>query len=80
MEDLSLLENLDLPNEQLSSIWALMPSLSPKQVPPTSLLEGQQQDLINKEGKGSRFAKFMAERSDFLKGPPQTNSAIPSKL
>ncbi|GMY37401.1 glyoxysomal processing protease, glyoxysomal isoform X2 [Fagus crenata] len=86
MQDLSLLQILDRPNEHLSSVWALMPPLSPKPPPlpnlPQSLLEDE-----NKEGKGSRFAKFMAERQELLKKSIQlgkmerrSNEIIPSKL
>jgi len=86
MQDLSLLRILDQPNEHLSSVWALMPPLSPKPPPlpnlPQSLLEDN-----NKEGKGSRFAKFMAERQELLKKSIQlrkmerlSNEIIPSKL
>ncbi|EXC18086.1 Glyoxysomal processing protease [Morus notabilis] len=76
MQDISLLDTLDQPNEHLSSVWALMPPLSPKPPPlpvlPHSLLE----DNKNKEAKGSRFAKFIAERQDVLKKPTQfANSA-----
>ncbi|KAK1557959.1 hypothetical protein Q3G72_034744 [Acer saccharum] len=66
MQDLSLLQKLDQPNKHLASVWALMPPLSPKGGPslpdlPHSLLED------NKEGKGSRFAKFISERREVLK-------------
>ncbi|XP_031278959.1 glyoxysomal processing protease, glyoxysomal [Pistacia vera] len=70
MQDLSLLKKLDQPNEHLASVWALMPPLSPKPGPtlphlPQSLLEA------NKDGKGSRFAKFIAESQEVLKGSSQ---------
>ncbi|KAF8411133.1 hypothetical protein HHK36_003672 [Tetracentron sinense] len=87
MQDTSILHYLDKPNEQLSSVWALIPPLSPKPgLPfphlPQSLLEE------NKEGKGSRFAKFIAERhSDVFPKPIQlgkvdrfANENLPSKL
>ncbi|KAL5774430.1 hypothetical protein ACOSP7_011987 [Xanthoceras sorbifolium] len=66
MQDLSILQKLDQPNKNLASVWALMPPLSPKRGPslpdlPQSLLED------NKEGKGSRFAKFIAEKQEVLK-------------
>lgn len=82
MKDLSILEDLDGPNEHLSSVWALMPPLSPKPTPP--LPPG---DNNIKDTKGSRFAKFIAERQQLLK---QTSSSdkmdrdsskfLPSKL
>lgn len=61
MKDLSIMEDLDRPNEHLSSVWALMPPLSPKPNPPLP-----EEDNI-KETKGSRFAKFIAERQQLLK-------------
>lgn len=80
MQDLSLLNELDQPNRHVSSIWALIPPLSPK--PGPSLLED------NKEGgKGLRFAKFIAERSEVLKKASQlhkvdriSNDVVQSKL
>ncbi|KAK9267768.1 hypothetical protein L1049_010202 [Liquidambar formosana] len=87
MQDLSLLHDLDKPNEHLSSIWALMPPLSPKPGPslpnlPPLLLEDK-----NKEGKGSRFAKFIAERHEVFRRSTQlgkvdthSNEIIRSKL
>ncbi|KAJ4833895.1 hypothetical protein Tsubulata_041476 [Turnera subulata] len=70
MRDTSLLQNLDQPNEHLSSIWALMPQLSPKPHPsfpnlPQPLLEDN-----DKQGKGSRFAKFLADRDKVLRSTP----------
>lgn len=69
MKDLSILEDLDRPNEYLSSVWALMPSASPK--PRTSEVT-----------KGSRFAKFIAERQELLKQipPPDKTDIGSSKL
>ncbi|CAL5411266.1 unnamed protein product [Camellia sinensis] len=87
MKDLSLLEELDKPNELLSSVWALMPPLSPKPGPP---LPNPPQPLpldINKDGKGSRFAKFMEERQEVFGKSNQlgkmkrlSTEFIPSKL
>ncbi|KAI4296775.1 hypothetical protein L6164_036700 [Bauhinia variegata] len=80
MQDLSLLQILDEPNEYLSSIWALTRSESPK-LPslPQSLMEND-----SKERKGSRFAKFIAERKEVFNPPSQVgkspNMVIPSKL
>ncbi|KAG7962339.1 hypothetical protein I3843_09G062200 [Carya illinoinensis] len=86
MQDRSLLQVLDQPNEHLSSVWALMPSLSPKPPPLPNLPKTLGEDN-DKEGKGSRFAKFMAEREGLLKKPFQlgkverlSNVIIPSKL
>ncbi|KAJ7968588.1 glyoxysomal processing protease, glyoxysomal [Quillaja saponaria] len=86
MQDLSLLQPLDQPDQHLSSVWALVPPLSPKPPPlpnlPQSLLDND-----NKEVKGSRFAKFIAERKEIFKRPSQlgkvgtvSNEVIPSKL
>ncbi|KAF6141927.1 hypothetical protein GIB67_037895 [Kingdonia uniflora] len=74
MQDLSILQDLDRPNEQLSSVWALMPPLSPRPMP--QFLQPPQTPLeeeTNKEMKGSRFAKFIAERKgDLFSKPNQT--------
>lgn len=89
MQDFSFLEILDQPNEHLSSVWALMPPLSPKAPPlpnlPVSLLEDDNGN--KKEAKGSRFAKFIAERQEVLRKPTQLgntgkqpNVTVPSKL
>lgn len=86
MQDLSLLRILDEPNEYLSSVWALMRPSSPKlhhmSDPPQSLGDNK-----SKEGKGSRFAKFIAERNDIFNGPSHigksgvlSKEVIPSKL
>jgi hypothetical protein len=86
MQDLSLLQILDQPNEHLSSVWALMPQLSPKPPPLPELPQSLPEDN-SKEGKGSRFAKFMAERQELLKKSIQlgkvgrhSDKIIPSKL
>ncbi|GAY34564.1 hypothetical protein CUMW_012120 [Citrus unshiu] len=74
MQEVSLLRELDEPNKHLASVWALMPPLSPKQGPslpdlPQAALED------NIEGKGSRFAKFIAERREVLKHSTQVGNA-----
>ncbi|XP_050371282.1 glyoxysomal processing protease, glyoxysomal isoform X2 [Argentina anserina] len=86
MQDLSLLQVLDQPNEHLSSVWALMPHLSPKP-PPLPHMQHSLPNDHNKEAKGSRFAKFLAERRDVFPKPTQHNRAgrlldgvVPSKL
>ncbi|KAL2244440.1 UNVERIFIED_CONTAM: Glyoxysomal processing protease, glyoxysomal [Sesamum indicum] len=86
MKDLSLLEELDKPNEHLSSVWALMPPLYPKPEPLPDTPQFPAED--NSKGtKGSRFAKFIADRNELLKKTVQhgmagtfTNELIPSKL
>ncbi|XP_057471812.1 glyoxysomal processing protease, glyoxysomal isoform X1 [Actinidia eriantha] len=87
MKDLSLLEGLDKPNEHLSSVWALVPPLSPKPGPPLPYLPEPLPGDINTYGKGSRFAKFMAERQEVLKKSNQlgrterlSKDFTPSKL
>lgn len=87
MQDLSLLDYLDKPNEDLSSVWALMPPLSPKPGPSLPNLPPILQRDKNKDIKGSRFAKFMAERQELLKNTSQQGKVesiftkpLPSKL
>ncbi|PQM38542.1 glyoxysomal processing protease glyoxysomal isoform X2 [Prunus yedoensis var. nudiflora] len=86
MQDISLLQVLDQPNKYISSVWALMPPLSPKPPPLPHMPQPLRQEN-NKEGKGSRFAKFIAERQDAFTKPTQlgkagrlSNDAVPSKL
>ncbi|RXH99168.1 hypothetical protein DVH24_011493 [Malus domestica] len=65
MQDLSLLQVLDQPSRCLSSVWALMPPLSPKPPPlpphiPPSLLQDN-----NKESKGSRLKDLSPKENIF---------------
>ncbi|MED6174800.1 hypothetical protein PIB30_072388 [Stylosanthes scabra] len=86
MQNLSVLEILDEPNEYLSSVWALMRPSTPKHHP----IPGPPQSLIDKkskEEKGSRFAKFIAERKNIFSGSSQVGKSgvlpkevVPSKL
>ena len=87
MKDLSLLEGLDKPNEHLSSVWALVPPLSPKPGPPLPYLPQPLPGDTNTDGKASRFAKFMAERHEVLRKSNQLDKTkrlskdfTPSKL
>jgi len=87
MRDIALLQNLDQPNEDLSSVWALMPPLSPKPTPPLSTLPESILQDNEKQVKGSRFAKFIAERDKLFRGSTQlgkagsiSNVIFPSKL
>lgn len=88
MEDKSILQHLDKPNEHLSSIWALMPPLSPRQVPPFLYQPKSLPDADTKEKKGSRFAKFIAERNgevfigpkNIIKAVKPSNEILSSKL
>ncbi|PIN07392.1 Peptidase Do [Handroanthus impetiginosus] len=86
MQDLTMLEELDKPNEHLSSVWALMPPLYPKPEPVPNIPKVPADD-DSKGTKGSRFAKFIADRNELLKMKVQhgtvgsfTNDVIPSKL
>ncbi|VFQ78477.1 unnamed protein product [Cuscuta campestris] len=78
MSDLSLLEYLDKPDEQLSAVWALAPPLSSKPNPSFLLnppLLPQDGGGGGKEAKGSRFAKFIADRKEWLKKEPQVDNS-----
>ncbi|KAI4365140.1 hypothetical protein MLD38_021155 [Melastoma candidum] len=64
MEKFEHLQDLDRPNQDLSSIWALMPPLPPERGP------GQRKHSRlgdEKEGRGSQFAKFLAENNIFTR-------------
>ncbi|XP_030543558.1 glyoxysomal processing protease, glyoxysomal [Rhodamnia argentea] len=74
MRDPTVLQDLDQPNAEISSIWALMPSLAPK--PHPALPHSTPQDKM-KEGKGSRFAKFISD-TDIFKS--STGDSKPGKL
>ncbi|XP_010549335.1 PREDICTED: glyoxysomal processing protease, glyoxysomal isoform X2 [Tarenaya hassleriana] len=89
MQGFTVLQVMDQPNKELSSIWALMPPLPPKPKPsfpglPQSLIDG-----TNGEKKGSQFAKFIAETQNMFGKPAPSqrgeqeklsNDVIPSKL
>ncbi|KAK1415579.1 hypothetical protein QVD17_31362 [Tagetes erecta] len=66
MKDLSILEDLDRPNEHLSSVWALMPPVSPK---PRSRAD---------DPKGSRFAKFLADKQLLKQTSPLDKTGLGS--
>ncbi|KAI6705173.1 hypothetical protein NL676_008135 [Syzygium grande] len=74
MRDPMVLQDLDRPNAEISSIWALMPSLAPK--PHPRLPHSVPQENM-KEGKGSRFAKFISD-TDIFKS--STGDSKPGKL
>ncbi|KAL1218747.1 Glyoxysomal processing protease, glyoxysomal [Cardamine amara subsp. amara] len=83
MQNMEVLQTLDQQNKELSSIWALMPSLSPKPKTEQSLtnLPKLLKDGNNKQKKGSQFAKFIAETQDmFIKPTKLSRDVIPSKL
>ncbi|KAK6932596.1 hypothetical protein RJ641_002220, partial [Dillenia turbinata] len=74
MKNFSLLQHLNKQNEHLSSVWALMPSLSPKPGPSLPYLPQLQSEDI-RDGKGSRFAKFMADQQERFNKPFQLGKA-----
>ncbi|XP_043701200.1 glyoxysomal processing protease, glyoxysomal isoform X2 [Telopea speciosissima] len=61
MQNSSVLQDLDEPNERISSVWTLMPPLPPSPKPQLPHLPHTPSDS-QEESKGSRFAKFIAER------------------
>ncbi|XP_075523189.1 glyoxysomal processing protease, glyoxysomal [Primulina tabacum] len=80
LQDFPILEELDKPNEHLSSVWALMPPLYPK---PTPLLPKSSQIPTEDNGKvtkGSRFSKFVAERDKLKNMAQHTTSSYSSEL
>ncbi|XXG46675.1 hypothetical protein AAC387_Pa02g1461 [Persea americana] len=83
MQDPSVLRAMDKPNEFLSSVWALKP------LPPTPS-PSLQRSLLEKsnEGKGTRFARFLAEKQSEFSQASQNqptkavkfSTSLPSKL
>ncbi|CAL1398015.1 unnamed protein product [Linum trigynum] len=73
MQDIMLLKQLDQPNDDLSSVWSLLPPISPmpkpELLPSLPLPLNNIQDSLKKSGKGSKFAKFLAERDEVLRRP-----------
>ncbi|KAK4491659.1 hypothetical protein RD792_002422, partial [Penstemon davidsonii] len=87
MQDFTILEEFDKPNEHLSSVWALMPPLYPKPEPLLPDIPQFPAEDKSKDTKGSRFAKFIADRNELLKKTAQqgmsrsfTNELMHSKL
>ncbi|CAN4078906.1 unnamed protein product [Withania somnifera] len=87
MQDLSPLEYLDKPDEQLSSVWALTPPLSSKQSPSLLHLPMLPRGDGHDDAKGSKFAKFIADQEGMLKSATQlgkverfSNKLVQSKL
>ncbi|KAL3851336.1 hypothetical protein ACJIZ3_013218 [Penstemon smallii] len=87
MQDFTILEEFDKPNEHLSSVWALMPPLYPKPEPLLPDITQFPAEDKSKDTKGSRFAKFIADRNELLKKTAQqgmsrsfTNELMHSKL
>ncbi|XP_058095741.1 glyoxysomal processing protease, glyoxysomal isoform X2 [Magnolia sinica] len=78
MRDVSILQAMDKPNELLSSVWALMPPPPSQRPAPFPSLPKSLMEKINK-GKGSSFAKFLAEnRAETSLGeqPPSVDQPI----
>ncbi|KAL7130002.1 hypothetical protein ABFS83_13G104800 [Erythranthe nasuta] len=89
MQDFTILEELEKPNEHLSSVWALMPPLYPKPDPVPDIQKFPIEENIKGTTKGSRFAKFIADRNELLNKTDERGMArssftndliIPSKL
>lgn len=81
MQDLSPLEYLDKPDEQLSSVWALTPPLSSKQSPSLLHLPMLPRGDSDNDAKGSKFAKFISDQEAMLKSATQLGKAgRPNKL
>ncbi|WCJ27070.1 protease-related [Euphorbia peplus] len=87
MKNIALLEDLDQPNQQISSVWALIPPLSPKPIPRLPKLLDSLLGDDEKREKGSKFSTFMAERNKLLRTSTRSNKVenmsneiIPSKL
>jgi len=59
MQNIKILQTLDQPSQELSSIWALTPSLSPKTLQSLSKLPKLLKHGNDKQKKGSQFAKFI---------------------
>lgn len=84
-QNLLVLQELDKPNKNLSSIWAMMP-LTPEPGPSLPGVHNILKDA-GRDGKGSQFAKFIAERQEIFKKSVHPNATenlsrdiIPSKL
>lgn len=85
MQNLSLLQQLDRPNKELSLVWAMMPPISPDPDPGVDdlLKKGEEK----KQSKGSQFAKFINEGKELFRKSHHLNTmqdlprdTIPSKL
>lgn len=86
MEKFEHLHDLDYPNRDLSSIWALMPPLPPEPRPALPGLVQFPGDDNKREGRGSQFTKFMAKHGTFTssnkveKGKPHPDGIIRGRL
>lgn len=87
MKNLSLLLQLDRPNKDLSSVWAMMPPISPDPDPSLHGMDKLLKKDDEKGNKGSRFAKFINDSKELFSKSPHPNTmedlsrdTIPSKL
>lgn len=87
MKNLSLLEQLDRPNKDLTSVWAMMPPISPDPDPSLHRMDDLLSKYKGKQSKGSQFAKFMKEKQELFGNSRHLNTVqdlsrdtIPSKL
>lgn len=87
MKNLSLLLQLDRPNKDLSSVWAMMPPISPDPDPSLHGMDNLLKKDDEKGNKGSRFAKFINDSKELFNKSPHPNTmedlsrdTIPSKL
>ncbi|XP_057544643.1 glyoxysomal processing protease, glyoxysomal isoform X2 [Amaranthus tricolor] len=86
MKNISILHQLDRPNKDLTSVWAMMPPISPD-LDPSSQGVDNLRGKEEKENKGSQFTKFINERKDLFRKSSDLNTpqdlsrdTIPSKL
>lgn len=65
MQELSILHNINKPNDLLSEVWALVPPTPPRSSPSMPFLPDalkNEKRVLDSVQKGSRFAKFVAEK------------------
>lgn len=86
MKNISILHQLDRPNKDLTSAWAMMPPIS-SDLDPSSQGVDNLHGKEEKEKKGSQFAKFINERKELFRKSSDLNTpqdlsrdTIPSKL
>ncbi|CAL1372807.1 unnamed protein product [Linum trigynum] len=65
MEDITLLKQLEQSNEDLSSVWSLVPRPGPSLPLPLDTI----QESLKKSKKGSQFAKFLVESDKVSRSP-----------
>ncbi|KAG9146559.1 hypothetical protein Leryth_026888 [Lithospermum erythrorhizon] len=77
MQESSLLHDLDKPNEDISTVWALKPPAVPPRPSPDLSKLPSFPGGDDKSSKGSRFSKFITELGDLGSG---SSKLLPSKL